>query len=209
MPRPASGIDLKLLEAGVKLVRAKGFYGLTVRETCRLAGVNTGMFHYYFGSKDEFAKAVLKELYAGFMLKFRAGAAVGGTPRERFKNALIEVGKFVRDIKNTAPLLFADMAYGKKETFQFLSGNFTVHLKLIAALAAECRPASAVKGRSVPFIMAAVLPTIMFPAIIAGVLARNGVKTLGDLKLSDIEAEALSDAGIAERAEIAVRGIGL
>jgi AcrR family transcriptional regulator len=209
MPRPASGADLKLLEAGANLVRAKGFYGLTVREACRLARVNTGMFHYYFGSKDEFVKAVLKELYAGFMLKFRAGAAVGGTPRERLKNALIEVGKFVRDIKNTAPLLFADMAYGKKETFRFLSGNFTVHIKLISALVAECRPASAVKGRSVPFIMATLIPAIIFPAIIAGVLARNGVKKLGAFDLSGIEKEALSDAGIAERAEIAVRGIGL
>ncbi len=209
MPRPASGADRKLLEAGANLVRAKGFYGLTVREACRLAGVNTGMFHYYFGSKDEFAKAVLKELYAGFMFKFRAGASVDGTPRERLKNALIEVGKFVRDIKNTAPLLFADIAYGKKETFQFLSANFTGHLELIAALAGQCRPASALKGRSVPFMIAALLPTMVFPVIMARILIRNGVKKLGAYDLSCIEEEAISDAGIAERAEIAVRGLGL
>jgi AcrR family transcriptional regulator len=209
MPRPASGTDLKLLAAGVNLVRAKGLYGMTVREACRLAGVNTGMFHYYFGSKDEFTKAVLKELYAGFMLKFRAGSALGGTPRERLKNSLIEVGRFFRDIRKAAPLFFADMAYGKKETFNFLSGNFTGHLKLIAGLVSECRPASAVKGRSVPFIMAAVLPAMVFPIIMAQILIRNGVRKLGALDLSVIEEEAISDAGIAERAEIAVRGIGL
>lgn len=209
MSRPASGADLKLLGAGAALVRRKGLHGLTVREACRLAGVNTGMFHYYFGSKDEFVKAVLKELYAKFMLKFRAGAAAGGTPRERLKNALMEVGKFVRDIKNTAPLIFADMAYGKKETFRFLSGNFTVHLQLIAGLLAECLPAGPLKERSVPFLMAAIIPVMVFPAIVTGTLARNGVKKFGAFELYRIEAEILSDAGIEERAEIAVRGIGL
>ena len=210
MPRPASGADKKLLKAGIQLVRLKGFYGLTVREACRLAGVNTGIFHYYFGSKNEFAKAVLKRLYSEFMLKFRAGAAEGDTPRDRLKNALIEVGKFARDVRNSAPLLFADMAYGKKETFRFLSGNFTGHIKLIASLTAECRPASSVNERSIPFIMSTLLPTMVFPVIVSGILARNGVRTLGAFGPSrTIEEEVISDAGIALRAEIAIRGLGL
>ena len=200
---------MKLKAAGRKLLREKGITGLNVREVCRVAGVNTGMFNYYFGSKDEFLKAVLKEMYAEFMLKFHAVTSVGGTPRERLKNALMEVGKFARDIKKVAPLLFADMAHGKKEAFRFMSGNFTGHVKLIAALAAQCRPAGAAKGRSVPFIMAAVLPIMVFPVIMGEILIRNGVKNLGALALDTIEKEVLSDAGIAGRAEIAVRGIGL
>ncbi len=209
MPRPASGTDRRLLQAGTALVREKGLYGLTVRETCRLAGVNTGMFHYYFGSKDEFQKAVMRDVYDRFMVKFRAGAAVGRTPRERLKNALIELGKFVRDIKGAAPLLFADMAYGKKETFRFLSANFTGHMKLIAGLARECLPDSAERGRSVPFFAASVVPIMIFPVIIDGVLRRNGVKKIGEFDLSSLEEEILSDSGIEERAEIAVRGAGL
>jgi len=209
MARPASGTDLKLKAAGRKLLRQKGITGLSVREACRLAGVNTGMFHYYFGSKDEFLKAILKEIYAEFMLKFRARTAVGGSPRERLKNALIEVGTFARDIRKAAPLMLADMAHGKREVFRFFSGNFTEHVKQIAVLAAECRPSSALKGRSIPFIMVSAIPVMVFPVLIGEIVARNGVKKLGVFDLDDIEEELLSDTGIAERAEIAVRGLGL
>ena len=209
MARPPSGTDLKLKTAGRKLLQEKGITGLTVREACRVAGVNTGMFHYYFGSKDEFLKAVIKEMYAEFMLNFKAGVAVGGTPRARLKNALVEVGKFARSIRSAAPMLFADVAYGKKEAFAFVSGNFTEHIRHIAALAEECRPESAVKERSVPFIIAALVSVMIFPVLLGGVMERNGVKELAGRDIEALRGEIFSDTGIAERAEIAVRGIGL
>jgi AcrR family transcriptional regulator len=209
MARPSSGNDLKLKAAGKKLLRAKGITGLSVREACRVAKVNTGIFHYYFGSKDEFLKAVLKEIYAEFMVNFRAGVSVGGTPRSRLKNALVEVGKFAHGIRNAAPMLFADLAYGKKEAFAFVSGNFTEHITHIAALTRECRQGSVVKNRSIPFIIAALVPVMIFPALITGIMDRNGVKKLAGHSLDCLQRELFSDPGIAERAEIALRGIGL
>lgn len=209
MARPASGTDLKLKAAGRKLLQEKGITGLAVREVCRLAGVNTGMFHYYFGSKEEFLKSILKEIYAEFMLNFKAGVSVAGTPRARLKAALVEVGKFALGIRRVAPMLFADLAQGKEEAFAFVSGNFTEHIKHIAALAQECRPASAVKGRSIPFMIAAIVPVMIFPVLVGGVMERNGVKKLGGRSLEDLRGELFSEAGIDERAEIALRGIGL
>jgi AcrR family transcriptional regulator len=209
MARPTSGTDLKLKAAGRKLLQEKGITGLSVREACRVAGVNTGMFHYYFGSKDEFLKAVLKEMYAEFMLNLNAGVSVAGTPRTRLKIALVEVGKFAWGVRNAAPMIFADLAYGKKEAFAFVSGNFTEHIKHISALAQECRPESVVKGHSGPFIVAALLPVMIFPVLISGVLERNGVKDIGGRSVDEVRKDVFSDAGIAERAEIALRGIGL
>lgn len=209
MARPPSGTDLKLKAAGRKLLQAKGITGLSVREACREAGVNTGMFHYYFGSKEEFLKAVLKEMYAEFMVNFKAGVSAAGAPRDRLKTALIEVGKFALRIRHAAPMIFADLAHGKREAFEFVSGNFTEHVRHIAALAEECRPASAVKGRSVPFMMLGMIPVMIFPVLIGGVMERNGVKTVGGRPLEKLREEIFSEEGIAERAEIALRGIGL
>ncbi|MFA6435120.1 MAG: TetR/AcrR family transcriptional regulator [Elusimicrobiales bacterium] len=209
MARPPSGTDLKLKSAGRKLLQEGGITGLSVRGACRLAGVNTGMFHYYFGSKDEFLKAILKEIYAEFMLNFKAGVSVGGSPRARLKNALVEVGRFARGVRKAAPMLFADLAYGNEEAFVFISGNFTEHIREIAALAEECRPQSAVKDRSVPFVISALVSVMIFPVLMGGVLERNGVKKLLDRSLADLREEMFSDAGITGRAEIAVRGIGL
>jgi len=209
MARPSSDTDLKLKAAGRKLLQEKGITGLSVREACRLAGVNTGMFHYHFGSKQEFLKAVLKEMYAEFMYNFKAGVSAAGTPRDRLKAALIEVGRFARGMRQIAPMLFADLAHGKKEAFAFLSGNFTEHVKYIAALAEECRPASALKGHSVPFLIMGTLPVMVFPMLMGAVLERNGVKDLGGMPLQKLREEIFSDEGIAERAEMALRGIGL
>ncbi len=209
MARPASGTDLKLKTAGRSLLQEKGITGLSVRETCRLAGVNTGMFHYYFGSKDEFMKAILKEMYAEFMLDFKAGVSVAGSARARLKNALVEVGKFALGIRKAAPMLFADMAHGKKEAFAFFSGNFTEHITHIAALVEECRPSSALKAHSTPFILAALIPVMIFPVLIVGVMERNGVKNLTGTTLAVLREEVFSEKGVTERAEIALRGIGL
>ena len=209
MARPPSGTDIKLKAAGRKLLQENGITGLSVREACRVAGVNTGMFHYYFGSKDEFLKGVLKEMYAEFMLNFKAGVSVAATPRAGLKNALVEVGKFARSIRGAAPMVFADLAYGNKEAFAFFNGNFTEHIRHIAALAAECRPGSAVKGRSIPFMIAALVSVMVFPMLMGGILERNGVKMLGGQSLAALRSEILSDSGIAERAEMALRGVGL
>ena len=209
MARPPSGTDIKLKAAGRKLLLEKGITGMSVREACRVAGVNTGMFHYYFGSKDEFLKAVLKEMYAEFMLNFKAVVSVAGTPRARLKSALVEVGKFARSMRGAAPMLFSDMAYGNKEAFAFFNGNFTEHIRHIAVLAEECRPASAVKERSVPFMIAVLISVMVFPMLAGGIMERNGVKTLGGIGAEALREELFSDDGTAERAEIAVRGIGL
>jgi len=209
MGRPASGTDLKLKAAGRRLLVENGITGLSVREACRLAGINTGMFHYYFGSKDEFIKTILKEIYAEFMLKLRLETAVAGGSREKLKSTLVAVGKFAREIRKVAPMLLADMAHGNKAAFLFLSGNFTEHVKYLSALAKECRPRSAVKGHSIPYIVGALLPVLVFPVIMGGVMERNGVKDVGGVKMEDLLEEFLSDEGIAGRAEIALRGIGL
>ena len=209
MARPASGTDIKLMAAGRKLLLEKGITGLSVREACREAGVNTGMFHYYFGSKEEFLQAVLKEMYAGFMLNFKAGVSAAGTPRQKLKSALVELGRFALDVRKAMPMFFADMIYGKKEAFAFFSGNFTEHVRHLAALAEECRPASALKGRSVPFLVASLVPVMIFPMLAGGIVERNGVKSLGGVPLSKLREEIFSEEGIAERAEIALRGIGL
>jgi AcrR family transcriptional regulator len=209
MARPASGTDTRLKAAGRKLLLEKGITGLSVREACRVAGVNTGMFHYYFGSKEEFLKAVLKEMYADFMVDFKAGVSAAGNPRHRLKNALVQVGKFAVSIRHAAPMLFSDLAHGNKEAFTFLSGNFTEHVRHIAALAEECRPGSAVKGHSVPFLIAGLLPVMVFPMLMGAVMERNGVKSLGGVGLPKLRSEIFSEEGIVERAEMALRGIGL
>jgi TetR/AcrR family transcriptional repressor of nem operon len=47
----------KLVDAGVKLMRLKGYNATTVDDICHAAEVTKGAFFHYFKSKDELAKA--------------------------------------------------------------------------------------------------------------------------------------------------------
>jgi TetR/AcrR family transcriptional repressor of nem operon len=54
---------LKLLEAGVTLMRSRGFSATTVDEICAEAGVTKGAFFHYFKSKDDIARNALNHFF--------------------------------------------------------------------------------------------------------------------------------------------------
>jgi TetR/AcrR family transcriptional regulator, transcriptional repressor for nem operon len=55
----------KLVDAGVKLMRAQGFNATTVDDICSAAGVTKGGFFHYFKSKEEIAKAAVTRFREG------------------------------------------------------------------------------------------------------------------------------------------------
>jgi TetR/AcrR family transcriptional repressor of nem operon len=55
----------KLVEAGVKLMRAHGYNATTVDDVCAEAGVTKGGFFHYFKSKDDIAKAAVTHFHEG------------------------------------------------------------------------------------------------------------------------------------------------
>lgn len=58
-PTPQTARD-KLLEAGVKLVRARGFAGTSVDQLCAEAGVTKGAFFHHFASKEALGVALAR-----------------------------------------------------------------------------------------------------------------------------------------------------
>src|SRR6201994_197443 len=56
---PASPTKRKLLDAGVELIRTRGYNGTTVEDICKAAGVTKGGFFHYFESKDDLADTAL------------------------------------------------------------------------------------------------------------------------------------------------------
>lgn len=61
-PRKAQAVagdtSAAILDAAEDLFSKHGFYGVTIREVAREAGVDTALVHYYFGSKRELFDAV-------------------------------------------------------------------------------------------------------------------------------------------------------
>ena len=64
-PIELSETKRKLLDAGIELMRARGYNATTVDDICSTAGVTKGGFFHYFKSKDEIARAALTRFHEG------------------------------------------------------------------------------------------------------------------------------------------------
>lgn len=67
MTRPSHNIDLLLLEKGEELILEIGFEQFSIRGVCKKAGVNLGMFHYYFKTKEHFVNVLFEHLFKKFV----------------------------------------------------------------------------------------------------------------------------------------------
>ncbi|MFI2378321.1 TetR family transcriptional regulator C-terminal domain-containing protein [Streptomyces sp. NPDC018964] len=71
MPRPSNPqVRVRLLTAGLELIRANGFNGCGVKEITDHAGVPKGSFYSYYSSKDDFAVAVLEHYWVSIERDF-------------------------------------------------------------------------------------------------------------------------------------------
>ncbi|MER0630286.1 TetR/AcrR family transcriptional regulator [Pseudomonas aeruginosa] len=64
---PAPSHRERLLKEGLRHFYAMGFHGTTVDDLLAATGAPKGSFYHHFGSKDEFAKAVVADYSAGQM----------------------------------------------------------------------------------------------------------------------------------------------
>jgi TetR/AcrR family transcriptional repressor of nem operon len=62
----------KLVDAGVKLMRARGYNATTVDDICGEAGVTKGGFFHYFKSKDDIARAALTHFHENKVQDYEA-----------------------------------------------------------------------------------------------------------------------------------------
>jgi TetR/AcrR family transcriptional repressor of nem operon len=137
----------KLMDAGVTLMRARGFNATTVDDICSSAGVTKGGFFHYFKSKEELAKAALQLFAEGKAVEYATAAfhqmadpmdrvygrldhvieSIGGTSRLT-KGCLI--GMLAQELSSTNP----EMRSLCQEAFSRIALNFGKDLEAAKAL---------------------------------------------------------------------------
>jgi TetR/AcrR family transcriptional repressor of nem operon len=116
---PVRSTRRKLIEAGVELMRARGFNGTTVDDICQAAGVTKGGFFHYFESKEEVAEVALatfdearNELYRQASFRQVAEPLERVFGRLDFDRELIEAGTSKGCL---AGMLAQELAASRKE----------------------------------------------------------------------------------------------
>ena len=130
MARPGRNIEQALLQSGRQLYAGRGAARLSVRALTQHAGVNLGMFHYHFKTKDAFLRLLLDGWYEEMFTRLSSSAQQAGPPLERLSEALFFLASFVRDHAAMLGRVILDAAAGEPVAVDFMRTNAPRHLRL-------------------------------------------------------------------------------
>jgi AcrR family transcriptional regulator len=205
MARPSRNLDRALLAAGRELLPQRGCAGLSVREVAEAAGVNLGMFHYHFKTREAFLRALLQSMYEEMFaqLTFQGEAAWG--PLENLRAALRFLGRFLRDNRPILARVMGDALCGDPIALEFLRNNLPRHLGLMRQLIALGQEQGAIAPMPLAQALGFCAGALATPIIAGGAMADSGaLDRAGARALSD---QLLGDAAIDHRIELALAAI--
>jgi AcrR family transcriptional regulator len=211
-PRPSRNLDRALLAAGRELFPARGCAALTVREVADAAGVNLGMFHYHFKSREAFLRALLQSVYEDLYAELSARATqipVGGKDMraiEFLRAALQFMGRFVRANRPLLTRVLID-ALGKDPiAIEFLDRNVPRHLGLMLGLVQQAQAEGSVKADiPAPQLLGFCAGSLAMPILFGGAVLERGHLAVATAGL--LEAALLSDAALDQRIDLALAAI--
>src|SRR6478735_9121600 len=97
MPCPSRNLDRALLAAGRELFPDRGCAALSVREVADAAGVNLGMFHYHFKSRDAFLRALMQQAYEEMFARLTLEVSVHRAASDSLRQAVRAIARCLRD----------------------------------------------------------------------------------------------------------------
>lgn len=205
MPRPSRNVDALLLNAGREIYPETGASGLSIRKIADRAGVNLGMFHYHFRTKEQFVRQLLQAIYDEMFASLEL-AASAGPPREALRAALNLLGRFGRDNGRLLRRLIADALAGETVALEFLRANMPRHVRVVVGLIGAGQQAGELKRMAPPQALAFLAGSVAAPVLIGGAIAE---RALVPGMTIDLAALIASDAAIAERVDCALAGLAI
>ena len=202
MPRPSQNVDQRLLDAGLELLPLTGCAGLSVRRLTEHAGVNLGMFHYHFKSKDNFIRAVLQRTYEAMFSALTLEVDATATPLHNLRGALRVLAHFGRAHRHLLVRILADAMAGEAAAREFLQANLPRHIGIVGALIAQAQQRGEFRAAPPPQVLAFIAAGVASPILIGTAMqGAGGPPEAGAL----IEEHLLSDAAIEARIDAALR----
>ena len=205
MIRPSNKLDAALLASGRALFPSTGCAGLSLRALAEHAGVNPGMFHYHFKSKDNFLRALLQQMYEEMFASLQLEAGHDGPTLARLRGALLALATFARDNRRVLARIWIDALAGEPVALAFLNDNAPRHVGLLVALVERARAEGVLRDLPPVQRLAFLLGALVMPMIFAAGLADTGAAPPAIRAAFD--AQVMSDAAMAERVDLALAAL--
>lgn len=204
-PRPSRNVDQLLLQAGHELLPETGVRGLSIRQVTERAGVNLGMFHYHFKTKDVFVRTVLQQKYNDMFATLADESHRSADVVENLRAAVNMLARFARDNRLLLVKLLGDALAGEVVAQEFLKANLPRHIQVVAALMAQAQKEGAVKKVPLPQAMAFLMGSVGAPIMLGAAVIDNGFMPAPVAQ--QFENFVFSNAAIAERVDLALAGL--
>jgi len=205
MNRPSNQIDALLLASGRALFPSTGCAGLSLRALAEHAGVNAGMFHYHFKSKDNFLRALLQQMYEEMFASLQLDADHAGPALARLRSALITFARFARDNRRVLARIWMDVLAGEPVALAFLRDNAPRHVGLLLGLVEQAHAEGALRELPPVQRLAFLLGSLALPMIFVAGLVDAGIAPAPIRGAFD--AQVMSDAAIAQRVDLALAAL--
>jgi AcrR family transcriptional regulator len=207
MPRPSRNLDRALIAAGRILIEKGGASGLTIRQVADAAGVNIGMFHYHFKTREAFVRAVLQETYDEMFLRLSTEVArpAAATAVEHLRAAIRVIARFLRDNRVFIARVLADALGGDDIARDFLAQNLPRHFSVLASLIAEGQRTGALKPLPPAQMLGFCAGAVGMPILGAGMAVESARLPKPVLRM--LADTLLTDAAIDQRIDLALAAI--
>jgi len=205
MPRPSRHLDRALLAAGRELLPLHGCAGLTVRQVADAAGVNVGMFHYHFRSREAYLRAVMQGVYEEMYAQLTHSVSNEASAGANLRAALRVLGRFIRDNRALLRRILADALGGDAISRDFVRDNFPRHLRVIVFLVVAGQAAGELRRMAPLQAVAFCAGAVGAPVLIGGAFAESAA--LDPAAKRGLEAGVLSQRAIDERIDLAIAAL--
>jgi AcrR family transcriptional regulator len=205
MPRPSRNLDQALLDAGRALFPERGCGAMSVREVAEAAGVNLGMFHYHFKTRDTFLRALMQRTYEEMFARLSLEVVHEAPPVANLRAALRAIARFVRDNRPFLARVLADALTGEQCARDFLRDNLPRHLGVLRSLIEAGQKEGSLAPLPVLQALGTCAGALAMPILFGGALIDSG--TLGAPTVNMIDKTLLSDAALDQRIELVLAAI--
>ncbi|MEK7389329.1 MAG: TetR/AcrR family transcriptional regulator [Elusimicrobiota bacterium] len=209
MPRPKGDADARLLRAGLKLSREKSFGAVSVREACRRAKVNLGLFHYHFKNRESFRERILEAGYQEFFSRLTISAGGQGDPPERLRKVLRAIARFSIERRRTIAGLLKDALNGDRQVARFAARYFPHHLPIVLSIYREGLKKGRFRKLEEPLLLSFLMGSLNAPGLMMTLFDEHDARRPFDRARGDVERVLLSDASVGIRLDMIMAALAV
>ena len=207
MARPSRNVDQLLIQAGYELLVQTGVRGLSIRQLTEHAGVNLGMFHYHFKTKDAFVRTLLEQKYNDMFVNLQMKSTGNASALENLRASINVLARFARDNRLLLVRLLADAAAGESVALDFLRANMPRHLHVEIDLIKQAQQDGALKALPIPQVLAFLVGAVGAPIMVGAAMSQSSFAP-AHIK-NQLEQFVFADAAISERVNMALLGMSV